>query len=69
MSVSIISQHLMIEKGVHAKELAVFLGIQEGSLYNKLSNDNFTFKEMEKIAEYFNCDILLVIRDTKKEFK
>lgn len=69
MSASNIVKHLMIERGIHAKDLALCLDIQEQSLYNKLSRDSFTYKEMEKIADYFNCDIQLVTRDTNKVFK
>ena len=55
---------ILIEKNMKIKDLAVLLG----SSSSKLKNDNFTEKELQKIAEALNCDYeaTFTMRDTGK---
>ena len=55
---------ILIEKNMKIKDLAVLLG----SSSSNLKNDNFTEKELQKIAEALNCDYeaTFTMRDTGK---
>ena len=59
---------ILIEKNMKIKDLAVLLGSSSSNLSNKLKNDNFTEKELQKIAEALNCDYeaTFTMRDTGK---
>ena len=63
-----IIKELLIERNKPVGDLAVFLGIKAQSVYNKLNRDTFTFEEMQKIADFLDCDIVFRTKDTKKEF-
>lgn len=51
------------------KELAASLGTSQSNLSNKLKRDNFNEKELNQIADIFNCDFkgVFVMRDTGEE--
>lgn len=61
-------KQILLERGKSVKELAVFLGITSQGMSNKLYRDKFTYKEVEKIADFLDCDVKIVTRDSKKEF-
>lgn len=50
------------------KDLAEQLGYSGNNLSNKLRSDNFSEKELRKIAEILNCDFnaTFTMRDTGK---
>lgn len=63
-----IIKQLLIERDISVSDLAKFLEINQQSMSNKLYRDNFTFEEMLSIADFLNCDVKVITRDTKKEF-
>lgn len=69
MNGSKIIKVLLIEQNHHVGELAEVLGIKVQSVYNKLARDSFTFEEMVKIADFLDCDIQFVVRNTGKVIK
>ncbi len=60
---------LLIERNMKIKDLAEQLGYSGNNLSNKLKTDNFSEKELLKIAEILDCDYkaFFVMRDTGKE--
>ena len=50
------------------KELAEIIGTNGNNLSNKLRDDNFSEKELRKIAELMDCDFdaTFTMRDTGK---
>jgi DNA-binding Xre family transcriptional regulator len=68
VAASKIIKQLLIERGKSVKQLAELFGISGQSMSNKLYRDNFSFEDVLKIADYLNCDVKIVTRDTKKEF-
>ena len=60
---------LLIERNMKIKDLAEQLGYSGNNLSNKLKTDNFSEKELLKIAEIIDCDYkaFFVMRDTGKE--
>ena len=60
---------LSIERNMKIKDLAEQLGYSGNNLSNKLKTDNFSEKELLKIAEILDCDYkaFFVMRDTGKE--
>lgn len=60
---------LFIEKNMKIKDLAEQLGYSGNNLSNKLKKDNFSEKELLKIAEILGCEYKasFVITDTGKE--
>lgn len=46
---------LLIEKDMTISQLAVLLGTKPQNLTNKLTRDNFTEKDLQRIAEVLNC--------------
>lgn len=65
MSMSKKIKQLLIEKDISITKLAELLGTKPQNLTNKLSRDNFTEKDLQKIAEVLNCkyDAKFVIED------
>lgn len=59
---------LLIERGMKIKDLAQTLGYSANNLSNKLKQDDFSEKELLKIAEILNCDYdgTFTFRDTGK---
>lgn len=66
MTVSNKIKHLLIERDMTIKELAERLNTSGNNVSNKLRRDNFSEKEIKKIAEALNCDynISFIMRDT-----
>lgn len=60
---------LLIERKMKIKDLAAQLGYSGNNLSNKLREDNFSEKELLKIAEILDCDYkaAFVMKDTGKE--
>lgn len=60
---------LLIERNMKIKDLAEQLGYSGNNLSNKLKEDNFSEKELLKIAGILNCDynITFTMNDTGKE--
>lgn len=60
---------LLIERKMKIKDLAEQLGYSGNNLSNKLKEDNFSEKELLKIAEILDCDYkaAFVMKDTGKE--
>lgn len=60
---------LLIERNMKIKDLAELLGYSGNNLSNKLKEDNFSEKELLKIAEILGCDYkaTFVMQDTGKE--
>ena len=59
---------LLIERNMKIKDLAEMLGYSGNNLSNKLRDDNFSEKELRKIAELLDCDLdaTFTMRDTGK---
>lgn len=59
---------LLIERNMKIKDLAEMLGYSGNNLSNKLREDNFSEKELVKIAELLNCDFnaVFTMKDTGK---
>lgn len=59
---------LLVERNMAVKDLAEGLGISPSNLSNKLARDNFTEKDLRKIAEILNCDYEanFIMRETGK---
>jgi len=68
MAATKIIKQLLLERGLTSKDLADKLGILPQSMSNKLYRDNFSFEEVIEIADYLNCDVKVITRDSKKEF-
>ncbi len=63
-------KQIMIEKNINVKELSDKLDFVSSpqALSNKLYKDNFSFDDVEKIADALGCDVSLVMRDSGKIF-
>lgn len=63
-------KQLMIEQGVNVKKLSEKLDFISSpqALSNKLYKDNFSFDEVEKIANELKSDVKIVDRNSGKEF-
>lgn len=48
-------KQLLIEKDVKIMQLAELLETKPQNISNKLARDNFTEKDLEKIAKVLNC--------------
>lgn len=48
-------KQLLIEKDTTITQLAILLGTKPQNLTNKLSRDNFTEKDLQKIAKVLDC--------------
>lgn len=57
---------MLIKRNISAAELAHRLECTPVNIYNKLKKDNFTDKDLIKIAEALNCDFegVFTMRDT-----
>ena len=61
---------LLVKRGnISEAELARRLGMSTTNLYNRLKRDNFTDKDLQRIAEVLNCTFKLgfVFNDTGEE--
>ena len=57
---------ILVKRGMSAADLAKQLGCTSVNIYNKLKKDNYTDKDLTKIAEALNCDYegVFTLRDT-----
>lgn len=61
-------RQILLEKGMTVTELAEKMGISQEYLSIKLYRNRFSYKEYEEIADLLNCDVVTIMRDTKKMF-
>lgn len=57
---------ILIRRNMKIKELAESLGYKQSNFSNKLKEDNFSEKEMKRMAEVLNCDYdsVFTMKDT-----
>ncbi len=69
MGMSFKIRTILLEKNMSIKELSNKLGYSGSNFYNKLKKDNFTEKELHKIADVLDCDYdgIFTFRDTGKQ--
>ena len=69
MSMAIKIKTILWERKMTIKELAEKIGTTGNNLSNKLARDNFSEKELRKIAEALNCDYdgIFTMKDTGKK--
>lgn len=69
MSMTLKIKTILLERNMTIKELANEIGISGNNLSNKFSRDNFSEKELQKIANVLNCDYdgIFTFRDTGKK--
>lgn len=63
-------KQIMIERDTNVKTLTEEIDFVSSpqALSNKLYKDNFSFSEVEKIADILDCDVKIIDRQTGKEF-
>ena len=61
---------VLAKRDMSKADLARAMGSSTSNLYNKFKRDNFTEKEIEKIASILNCtfEANLVTNDTGEKF-
>ena len=57
----------MVEVSATKRSLAKMLGMSTENLYSRLKNGKFSYEELEKIADFLDCD--LVFDFVRKEHK
>ena len=69
MGMALKIRQILLERDMSIKELSEKLGYKGSNLYNKLERDNFTEKELNRIAEILNCDFegIFTLKDTGKK--
>lgn len=69
MSMTLKIKTILLERNMTIKQLANKIGISGNNLSNKLARDNFSEKELQKIATALNCDYdgIFTFRDTGKK--
>lgn len=57
---------ILIRRNMKIKELAESLGYKQSNFSNKLREDNFSEKELMRIAEILDCDYnsTFILKDT-----
>lgn len=57
---------ILVKRGMSAADLAKRLGCTSVNIYNKLKKDNYTDKDLAKIADALDCDYegIFTLRDT-----
>ena len=68
MSANIKIKQILLEKNMTVTQLAEKMGITQQALSQKLYRNKFSYNEYEKIADLLDCDVVTVMRDTKKVF-
>jgi len=61
-------KQVLLEKSMTVTQLAEKMGITQQALSQKLYRNKFSYTEYEQIADLLNCDVVTVMRDTKKAF-
>ena len=61
-------KQILAEKDMKVSDLAKKMGLTKEYLSVKLYRDTFSYKEYEKIADLLDCDVVTIMRDTKKMF-
>lgn len=64
---NIIEERKQKGERITKKDIADYLGISRQNFVNKLARDTFSPKELSKIAEKFDCE--LVIKGKTKEYR
>lgn len=59
---------LLVERGINQTQLAKILGMTQSNISMKLSKDNMTEADLQKIADVLNCDFegTFVLRENGK---
>lgn len=68
MGAAKIIKQLLIEREKSVNELAAFFGLTPNGMSSKLYRDKFSFEDVVRIADFLDCDVKIITRDTKKEF-
>lgn len=68
MSANIKIKQVLLEKNMTVTQLAEKMGITQQALSQKLYRNKFSYNEYEQIADLLDCDVVTVMRDTKKIF-
>jgi len=68
MSANTKIKQVLLEKNMTVTQLAEKMGITQQALSQKLYRNKFSYNEYEKIANLLDCDVVTVMRDTKKAF-
>ena len=57
---------ILIKRNMKIKDLAERLGYKQSNFSNKLTEDNFSEKDLQRIAEVLNCDYdsIFTLKDT-----
>lgn len=60
---------ILIKRNMKIKDLAESLGYKQSNFSNKLRDDNFSEKELVRIAQVLNCDYtsLFTLKDTGEQ--
>ena len=60
---------ILIRRNMKIKELAESLGYKQSNFSNKLRGNNFSEKELARIAEILNCnyDSMFTMKDTGEQ--
>ena len=58
----------VLDKDIKMSAIAAALGIKPASLASKLSRDRLNLADAEQIADFLNCDIVLIDRKTGKTY-
>nr|DAP39361.1 MAG TPA: SOS-response transcriptional repressor [Caudoviricetes sp.] len=56
---------LMIDKDIKLKELAEKIGNSSSNLSNKLNRNDLYTKDLKKIAEALECELIIELRQKK----
>lgn len=56
---------LMIDKDIKLKELAERIGNSSSNLSNKLNRNDLYTKDLKKIAEALECELIIELRQKK----
>ena len=68
MAGKITIKHVLLEKKMNVTQLAEKLGTTQGDLSNKLYRNTFSLREYLEIMDVLDCDVVAVMRNTKKQF-
>lgn len=58
----------MIHRDMKPGELAERIGMKRQAFYNKMNRDNMKYSEVQRIADFLGCDVILKDRESGKEF-
>ena len=59
-------EHALLDKKIKKKELAEKYGIRQQNLSQRLRQDDFREKEMQKIADILDMELVIELREKKR---